>query len=1031
MTNFESVLTGSYDYLLVSLSVFIAILASYSALDLARRVTSARGMARLLWLLGGATGMGMGIWSMHYIGMLAFRLPIPVQYDWPTVLLSLIAAIVASGSALFVVSRNSMGIFRAMMGSIFMGGGIAGMHYTGMAAMRLAATCSYSPAIVALSVFLAIVISLVALFLTFYFREDGSVWNQKKILSAVLMGAAITAMHYTAMAAATFRPIPFPHEKLSHAVSVSWLSVVGICIITFLVLGTVLQANLRLDSLSSTRQLTARYFLSLGAVSLLAIAGTALVEHQGGQSGIDGRVVNIAGRQRMLSQVIVKDALLLTRTKDANDRQSLVEDLRRTELLWEDSHAALKNGNHSSGPPGPNSAETRKMFAAIDPDFAAMVAATQTLLAKFSTNVKSQDVTAEVNAIVAHEGPYLRTMNEIVFQYDREATEREGRKSQLQFGLLLSILGVLLLQGLMVQRPALSKIQQSISDLILAKQELRRKATFVELMQLIAVAANEATCVDTALQFTLDRICEHTGWPVGHVSFCPAETGGKMIPSTLWHFDDASKFATFRQVTEGTPLAMGAGLSGRIAQSGKPAWIADINLDTNFPSSQTATDLGVKGAFGFPVLSQGKVVAVVEFFSNNIEKPDKELLEVMSSAGAQLGQVAARTQAQRELTRKAEELACSNAEKDDLLESAARFRIVAEAASDAIVAMNSESKILFVNPAAERIFGYQRAEMLGASLTMLMPPQLREVHKAGLSRYLATGQKRLNWANVQVPGRHKSGAEVPIEISFGEFIADGRRMFAAVIRDITERKRTELELTRRTKELSRSNEELEQFAYVASHDLQEPLRMVASYLQLLARRYQGKFDAEADEFIGFAVDGAKRMQTMIQDLLSYSRVTSKAHSLELTDVKAACDVALRDLEKAIGECNAEVSVESLPMVPADAIQLTQLFQNLIGNALKYRNKRKPEIRVAATQSGEQWIFSVKDNGIGIEPQYSERIFQMFQRLHTRREYSGTGIGLAICRKIVERHGGKIWVESEPGNGSTFLFTIPLAGGKHA
>ena len=200
--------------------------------------------------------------------------------------------------------------------------------------------------------------------------------------------------------------------------------------------------------------------------------------------------------------------------------------------------------------------------------------------------------------------------------------------------------------------------------------------------------------------------------------------------------------------------------------------------------------------------------------------------------------------------------------------------------------------------------------------------------------------------------------------------------------------------------------------------------MVASYTQLLARRYQGKLGAEADEFIGFAVDGATRMQQLIQDLLSYSRLTTRAKKHSFTSAEAACRSALENLRESVKSSNALVSVEPLPTVLGDATQLTQLFQNLVGNAIKYRNERRPEIRVAAKPNGNEWTFSVQDNGIGIEPQYSERIFQMFQRLHTRGEYSGTGIGLAICKKIVENHGGKIWVESQPGHGTTFLFTIP-------
>ncbi len=256
---------------------------------------------------------------------------------------------------------------------------------------------------------------------------------------------------------------------------------------------------------------------------------------------------------------------------------------------------------------------------------------------------------------------------------------------------------------------------------------------------------------------------------------------------------------------------------------------------------------------------------------------------------------------------------------------------------------------------------------------------------------------------------------------------EGRALFwQGVMFDITEHKRYEEKLAALVEELRRSNVELEQFAYVASHDLQEPLRMVASYTQLLARRYEGKLDSDADEFIGYAVDGANRMQSLINDLLTYSRVGTRGKELEPTDTQAAFEAACANLRTAIEEAGAEVvcSVE-LPRVVGDGIQLVQLFQNLIANAIKFRREGEvPRVEVGAEWREEgEWLFWVSDNGIGIEPQYKERVFRLFQRLHGKGEYSGTGIGLAVCKKIVERHGGRIWVEIAPGEGSTFYFTL--------
>ena len=229
-------------------------------------------------------------------------------------------------------------------------------------------------------------------------------------------------------------------------------------------------------------------------------------------------------------------------------------------------------------------------------------------------------------------------------------------------------------------------------------------------------------------------------------------------------------------------------------------------------------------------------------------------------------------------------------------------------------------------------------------------------------------------------------------------------------------------------ELARSNAELEQFAYVASHDLQEPLRMVASYVGLLERRYRGKLDDDADDFIDFAVDGARRMQALLNGLLDLSRVGTRGREPEPTDSEAVLRDALLNLEQAIGEAGAEVSHDPMPTVLGDGVQLTQLFQNLVSNAVKFNASETPRVSVTARRAGSKWEIGVADNGIGIDPAHFERIFQVFQRLHTRETYAGTGIGLAVCRKIVERHGGTIWIESAKEQGATFCFTLQAAEG---
>jgi signal transduction histidine kinase len=253
-------------------------------------------------------------------------------------------------------------------------------------------------------------------------------------------------------------------------------------------------------------------------------------------------------------------------------------------------------------------------------------------------------------------------------------------------------------------------------------------------------------------------------------------------------------------------------------------------------------------------------------------------------------------------------------------------------------------------------------------------------------------------------------------------IAIRRSLQEKSLRD--QRQRAEEDLARKVEELARSNHDLEQFAYVASHDLQEPLRMVAAYTQLLAERYRGKLDENADKYIGYAVEGALRMQTLILDLLAFSRVGRAETDCKNGECNIALNNALENLRSAIEESGAVVTHDHLPAVAVDPSQLVQLFQNLIGNAIKFHGKEAPAIRVSAEKQDATWLFAVADNGIGVSSQYKDKIFVIFQRLHTREEYSGNGVGLAICKKIVEHHGGRIWVESELGCGATFHFTLP-------
>jgi PAS domain S-box-containing protein len=363
-----------------------------------------------------------------------------------------------------------------------------------------------------------------------------------------------------------------------------------------------------------------------------------------------------------------------------------------------------------------------------------------------------------------------------------------------------------------------------------------------------------------------------------------------------------------------------------------------------------------------------------------------------------------------------------NAEKH-LAQMEGRYRGLLEAAPDPMVVVNQGGEIVLLNLQAEKQFGYRRNELLGQKVTNIIPQGFAERLIADGLRSAEDALAQQIGTGIELSGRRKDRTEFPIELMLSPLGGAEGILVTAAIRNIGVRKTAEAHLLQKMDELNRSNEELGQFAYIASHDLQEPLRMVASYTQLLSRRYKGKLDTDADEFIAFAVDGATRMQRLIQDLLAYSRVGTKGKELRSTSSETALQTALANLRSAIEESGALVTHDPLPSVMADETQLIQLFQNLVGNAIKYQNPGIPKIHVAAMNGGNQYRFSVKDNGLGIDPQYFERIFGMFQRLHKREEFAGTGIGLAICKKIVERHGGQISVESKPGLGSTFRFAL--------
>lgn len=378
-----------------------------------------------------------------------------------------------------------------------------------------------------------------------------------------------------------------------------------------------------------------------------------------------------------------------------------------------------------------------------------------------------------------------------------------------------------------------------------------------------------------------------------------------------------------------------------------------------------------------------------------------------------------------------------------------RFRATVESAPTAMVMVDREGNILLANAEATRLFGYDPGELLGLRVESLVPARFSGEHPRFRAQFAAAPEARPMGAGRDLYGLRRDGSEFPIEIGLNPLRTDEGSFVLVAIVDITERKRLEailresnealeLRVAERTTQLNRQKEELQQsieallrsnmdlqrFAYIASHDLQSPLRSIAGFVQLLQMEYGNKLDARAEEWIRRTVKSVEQLQVLIRDLLAYSRVDTQAHPFESIAFADVVRDTLLLLEASVRDSGAEVSYGELPVVMGDRPQLIQLMQNLIGNALKFRGDAPPRVQISANRADGVWVISVRDNGIGISPRQHERIFEIFQRAHSQQEYPGTGIGLAVCRRVVHRHGGRIWVESEPGQGSTFHFTIP-------
>lgn len=564
-------------------------------------------------------------------------------------------------------------------------------------------------------------------------------------------------------------------------------------------------------------------------------------------------------------------------------------------------------------------------------------------------------------------------------------------------------------------RPASLVVAHDISDRVRNERQIR-------LQRDLALGLAAVETLDAALQLCLDAALQVPGLDAGGIYLVDPERSylelvalKGLSPTFAW---------VGQRLRADTP-------HWRAMMAGAPIFCPVQALQA-IPPERTQRE-GLRFFAAVPIVHQGRVIGSFNMGSHTTDALPGSSQRLLEAIAAQIGEVIVRLQTQ-----------------ETLRQSQADLQSLFDSIQDLVFVLDLEGRIVCINRAVTEQLGIHDADVVG-SLLMGMHPHDAMPAMPGVMTALQRADPQAAW---RMPVMTKTRGVMHVEIAMTAGRWGGRDVLFAVGRDISQRVRAEHSLQQTLAELERSNADLEQFAYAASHDLQEPLRMVASFVQLLAERYRGQLDADADDFIGFAVEGAKRMQALILDLLEYSRVNRFGNPPEPTDCETLLTHTLHDLELRIAETGAVITHDPLPVVRVDPVQFGQVLQNLIGNALKFHGAEPPRVHISARRVGGEatserveerkgegesslpfahsptrpllsyWQFSVRDNGIGIAPEYAEQVFGIFRRLHSREAYPGTGIGLALCKRIVERHGGRIWVESAPGQGATFMFTLP-------
>ncbi len=562
------------------------------------------------------------------------------------------------------------------------------------------------------------------------------------------------------------------------------------------------------------------------------------------------------------------------------------------------------------------------------------------------------------------------------------------------------------------------RVQERTTELAETNLRLAERSEAVALLRTIAVATNEASSVEEALQIALDEVCRHTGWPVGHVCLVAEELPGEAAPTTIWHVDDPDRFAAFQRVTETTRLPMGSGLPGRVAAARTPVWIPDVLVDSNFPLARRGVDIEVRAGFAVPLLAGQDVVGVIEFFSTDVVEVDRRLLDLVAQVGTELGRVVERKRSE-----------------DALRHSEERTRTILGAANDAFIGMDEDGVITDWNRSAEAIFGWPASRVVGRLLAdTIIPERQRQAHRDGLQRFAETGDAPMIGRRIELVALHQDGRQFPVEMSMWKTTSGRKHFFNAFVQDITERKRTEQALAVARDQAMEASRMKSQFLATMSHEIRTPMNGVIGLAELLLG---SGLEAEQRQYAEGLRSAGESLLAVINDILDFSKI--EAGKLELEDVDfdprhlvddvvqlLAPTAHARGLEL-VGVCSKDLPAR----LRGDPGRLRQILVNLTSNAVKFTERGEVVVRIdPCGVSAGDWStvqLQVRDTGIGIDPDDQRHILEPFSQADasTTRRYGGTGLGLAICRQLAEVMGGSMSLESVPGQGSTFSVVVPL------